>query len=116
MSPDVASTVPIGLIDLPDEQRQIPLCLDVRTAGPMLLVGGARSGRTTALRTLAGSAAARLSPDDLHLYAIDCAGGGLRSLDELPHCGSVITRDEFGAAERMLGRRSEEHTSELQSR
>ena len=107
-SPDAASTVPIGLIDLPDEQRQIPLCLDVRTAGPMLLVGGARSGRTTALRALAGSAAARLSPGDLHLYVIDCAGGGLRGLDELPHCGSVITRDEFGAAERMLGRLSDE--------
>jgi S-DNA-T family DNA segregation ATPase FtsK/SpoIIIE len=106
--PSRHTTIPVGLIDLPSEQRQSPLCIDLRTAGPILLVGGPRSGRTTALRTFAGSAAARLSPGDLHIYAIDGAGGQLRALGDLPHCGAVIARDEFGAAERLLAKLTEE--------
>lgn len=100
--------VPVGLVDRPSEQRQVTLCVDLRTAGPTLLVGGPRSGRTGALRTLAGSATARLSPNDLHLYVIDCVGGGLRTLGDLPHCGTVITRDEFGLVERLLARLGDE--------
>ena len=102
--PALAGTVPIGLVDLPDEQRQPPLCVDLAAGGPMLLVGGPRSGRTTVLRTLALAGAARLSPDDLHIYGIDCAGGGLRALAELPHCGGIIDRDHFASAERLLAR------------
>lgn len=97
-------TVAVGLVDLPDEQRQVALSIDLRTAGPMLLVGGPRSGRTSALRVLAATAAAQLSPDDLHLYVLDCAAGTLRTLGELPHCGAAITRDDFGTAERLLSR------------
>jgi S-DNA-T family DNA segregation ATPase FtsK/SpoIIIE len=100
--------VPIGRTDRPDQQCQLPLSVDLRTAGPMLLVGGARSGRTTALRTLAGVAAARLGPSDLHVYAIDCAGGALRPVGALPHCGAAISRDDFAAAERLLARLSDE--------
>jgi DNA segregation ATPase FtsK/SpoIIIE, S-DNA-T family len=102
------STVPVGLVDVPNEQRQTSLGIDLRIAGPILIVGGARSGRTTALRAFAGLAAARLSPTDFHIYVIDCAGGRLRALGDLPHCGAVITRDEFGAAERVLAKLTEE--------
>lgn len=96
--------LPIGQIDLPAQQRKAALCVDLRAAGPILVVGSARSGRSTALRTLAGMAAAGLAPDDLHLYVIDCAGGGQRVLAQLPHCGAAISRDEFGTAERLLAR------------
>ena len=112
-------TVPIGLVDLPDEQRQPPLSVDLAEGGPTLLVGGPRSGRTTALRTLALASAARLAPDDLHIYGIDCAGGGLRALAELPHCGGVVDRDHFASAERLLARltteamRRQSHLAEL---
>jgi S-DNA-T family DNA segregation ATPase FtsK/SpoIIIE len=103
-APDSPWLVPIGQLDRPSEQRQIPLCVDLRVAGPTLLIGGPRSGRTGTLRTLAGSAAARFSPNDLHLYVIDCTGAGLRTLGDLPHCGTVITRDEFSLVERLLVR------------
>lgn len=106
--PDSPWLVPVGQCDRPSEQRQTALCVDLRVAGPTLLVGGPRSGRTTVLRTLAGSAAARLSPIDLHLYVVDCTGAGLRTLGDLPHCGTVITRDEFGLVERLLVRLGDE--------
>lgn len=106
--PDNPWIVPVGQLDRPTEQRQTTLCVDLRVAGPTLLIGGPRSGRTAALRTLAGSAAARHSSNELHLYVVDCTGAGLRTLGDLPHCGTVITRDEFGLVERLLGRLSDE--------
>ncbi|HZC52072.1 MAG TPA: FtsK/SpoIIIE domain-containing protein, partial [Mycobacterium sp.] len=100
----VAATVPLGLVDLPEEQRQAPLCTDLAGGGPIMFVGSARSGRSTALRTLTLAGASQLSADELHIYAIDCAGGGLRPLADLPHCGGVIARDQFASADRLLVR------------
>jgi len=69
-----------------------------------MLVGAPRSGRSTVLRSLAVTSASRLGADDLHTYVIDASGGGLRPLAELPHCGAVITRDDFGSVQRLLMR------------
>jgi S-DNA-T family DNA segregation ATPase FtsK/SpoIIIE len=102
------TVVPVGSVDLPNEQRQEALCVDLRVAGPMLIVGSPRSGRSSALRTLAGMAAASLAPDALHLYVVDSGGGGQRMLAHLPHCGAVISREEFSTAERLLARLTSE--------
>jgi S-DNA-T family DNA segregation ATPase FtsK/SpoIIIE len=69
-----------------------------------MLVGGPRSGRSTALRTLAGSLAARTSPQDVHLYGIDCGANALLPLANLPHCGAIVTRDQPDRVRRLLGR------------
>jgi S-DNA-T family DNA segregation ATPase FtsK/SpoIIIE len=108
-APPAAPTVPVGLIDVPDEQRQAPLCIDLAKGGALMLAGGPRSGRSTALLTLALTGASRLQPDDLHIYAIDC-GGALRPLADLPHCGGLVTCEHFAAAGRLLGRLSDEAT------
>ena len=53
---DGAAGIPFGRLDLPTEQRQ-PIALhDPRSDGHLLVLGAARSGRTTALATLAESA------------------------------------------------------------
>lgn len=83
----------LGLCDLPRTQQQVPWTLALPTGGSVLFAGGARSGRTSALLTLAISAATEHPPDQLHIYAIDCAGGGLSPLANLPHCGSVVGTD-----------------------
>lgn len=102
--PVLASSIPVGLVDVPAEQQQPTLCVDLAAGGPLMLVGGPRSGRTTVLRSLAVTSASRLGPDDLHTYVIDASGGGLRPLAELPHCGAAITRDDFVTVQRLLAR------------
>src|SRR5262249_53435396 len=103
-----AAVIPVGRIDLPGEQRQAALSVDLRVSGPTLIVGSPRSGRSTTLRTLAGMAAAGLPPPELPLFGIDCGGGGPRVLAPLAHCGAVIDRGEFGTAERLLARLTSE--------
>ncbi len=94
--------VTIGVQDLPAEQARAPYRIDLTTVGHLLVVGSARSGRTTTLRTAAGALARATSTADLHMYALDCAGGSLRSLADLPHCGAVVTPTEPDRARRML--------------
>ena len=96
--------VPLGLVDLPDEQRQEAAVYDVEQARHLIVGGSPGSGRTTLLRTLALSLAGALHPDDLWLYVVDCGGGELRRLTELPHCGAVVTRTEQDRADRLLAR------------
>lgn len=102
------SSIAIGTRDVPGEQAQRPVLLDLGQGQTMLLAGGARSGRTSTLRTLAALAADALPVSQVHIYAIDCAGGGLRVLDALPHCGAVVGRDAATSIARLLQRLSTE--------
>ncbi|MFG1618850.1 FtsK/SpoIIIE domain-containing protein [Nonomuraea wenchangensis] len=96
--------VPFGITDRPWAQDRKPLTLDLAHGGHLLIAGAARSGRSTALRTIAGSIAAHTSPADVHLHAIDCGSGALLPLVAIPHCGAVVTRDQLDRVERLLNR------------
>jgi DNA segregation ATPase FtsK/SpoIIIE, S-DNA-T family len=96
--------IPYGLTDLPARQSREPLALDLSRGGHLVIAGAARSGRSTALRTMAGSVAAHTSPADVHIYAIDCGTGAMLPLAGLPHCGAVVTRDQTDRVERLLGK------------
>ncbi|MEO3886197.1 FtsK/SpoIIIE domain-containing protein [Nonomuraea sp. B5E05] len=96
--------LPFGVTDRPWAQDRHPLALDVAQGGHLLIAGAARSGRSTALRTIAGSIAAHASPSDVHVHAIDCGSGALLPLVAMPHCGAVVTRDQLDRVERLLTR------------
>ena len=49
--------IPFGMEDLPESQAQAPLLLDLEHGSHLILAGAPRSGRSTALRTIAGSIA-----------------------------------------------------------
>jgi DNA segregation ATPase FtsK/SpoIIIE, S-DNA-T family len=95
-------TATLGWRDLPALQRREPHVIDLAHLGHLVVAGSARSGRTTALRTLAGRLARNTSVADLHVYAFDCAGGALAVLTNLPHCGAVIAAHEADRARRLL--------------
>jgi S-DNA-T family DNA segregation ATPase FtsK/SpoIIIE len=96
--------VPLGLVDLPSEQRRGAVTFDLDAGDHLLVVGSARSGRTTMLHTLAAGLAERFDVTDLHLYGLDGAGGGLGAVADLPHCGAVVGRDEVSRGGRLLAR------------
>ncbi|MGW4076694.1 type VII secretion protein EccCa, partial [Streptomyces asiaticus] len=69
--------VPIGMVDKPFEQRREIFYRDFSGAqGHMLIVGGPRSGKSTAVRTLLGSFALTHSPHEVQFYGLDFGGGG----------------------------------------
>jgi S-DNA-T family DNA segregation ATPase FtsK/SpoIIIE len=104
---EVAS-IPFGLTDLPAAQARTVLALDLVRGGHLVVAGSPQTGRSTVLRTIAGSVAAHAAPTDLHLYGIDCGANGLLPLVALPHCGAVVGRDQIDRMERLLARLQQE--------
>ncbi|KAA9149587.1 hypothetical protein F6B41_21975 [Microbacterium lushaniae] len=94
----------LGLEDVPSEQTQRPLVWSILDDSHLLLFGGSRSGRTTALRTLLSQVVLRFTPADLHLYVVDWGNGALLPLTGAPHTGAVITPQDAERLPRLLGR------------
>ena len=87
--------VPVGLLDLPLEQRQRPFVLDFTGwAGHLVVVGAPQSGKSTFLRTLLLSLVATHTPDEARIYVVDYGGGSLFSVAGAPHIGDVAGRLE----------------------
>lgn len=83
----------IGLADHPADQQQLPFAIDP-DADHIALLGGPRADLSGILTMIAFGAAAKYSPDDLHLMAIDFTGRGLARVAGLPHCGAASSRSE----------------------
>jgi DNA segregation ATPase FtsK/SpoIIIE, S-DNA-T family len=95
--------VPIGIIDCPFEQRQIPLVVDLSgAAGNVAIVGAPQSGKSTALRTLITALAATHDPGQVQFYCLDFGGGALSPVSGLPHVGAVAGRAEPELARRII--------------
>jgi S-DNA-T family DNA segregation ATPase FtsK/SpoIIIE len=102
--------IAIGLQDLPSRQEQSPMMLDLETFTHLYVIGTTRSGRTQALRSLAGALAENYTTADVHLYGIDAAGGALATISELPHAGTVAGRNDVEHLDRLLTRIGQELT------
>ncbi len=109
---------PLGEIDKPFEMRRDPLVFDASSSsGNMVIHGGAKSGKSTALQTFILSAASLHSPRDVTFYCLDYGGGQLRALQDLAHVGSVASaleperiRRTFGELEQLLRSRQQRET------
>jgi S-DNA-T family DNA segregation ATPase FtsK/SpoIIIE len=96
--------VPIGLVDKPFEQRRDPLIADLSgSGGHVAIVGGPRSGKSTALRTLVLGLAATHPPARVQVYGLDFGGGVLAAMRVLPHVGAVAGRFEPALVRRIVG-------------
>ncbi len=102
--PGDIAPIPFGITDVPARQARETMTLDLAHGGHIVVAGAARTGRSTLLRTIAGSIAACTSAADVHIYAIDAGTGALLPLTALPHCGAVVTRDQTDRIERLLGK------------
>lgn len=108
--PSLPPLIPYALEDIPQLQQRSVAALDLATFGHLYVIGAPRSGRTQALRTIAGSAARAVGVGDLHIYGIDAAGGGLAALRALPHCGAIAGRHDMEQVDRLLSRLAAELT------
>lgn len=102
---DVGGPIPYARADLADQQQQPDLSLDLEgDSSHLSIIGAARTGRSTALRTIAASFALTYPLDQGHIYAIDAGNGGLLPLRELPQVGAVVTRTQTDETVRLMTR------------
>jgi S-DNA-T family DNA segregation ATPase FtsK/SpoIIIE len=102
-SPAPGLQATLGRLDRPAEQRTEPYTLDLTgVGGHVAVVGAPRTGKSTALRTLAASLILRYDPRRVQLYAIDLGGGALAPLAAAPHTGGVAGKLDREAIPRVL--------------
>ncbi|MDG4825055.1 type VII secretion protein EccCa [Asanoa sp. WMMD1127] len=95
--------VPVGIVDLPFEQRREPLLVDLAGAtGNAAVVGTARSGKSTLTRTLVAALALTHTPREARFYCLDFGGSGLSALAELPHVSCVVDRRDPDQVRRVV--------------
>ena len=95
--------VPIGLLDRPRHQAQVPYVLDFGgTGGHLAVVGAPRSGKSVLLQTVLSALALTHDPGDAQVYAVDFGGGGLHALADLPHVGEVFGRGDRDGIHRLV--------------
>jgi len=92
-------SIPVGLVDLPSEQRHEPYLWDMGS-GNLVLTGLTGSGTSSALiHTLI--TAADSSPSDIHIYGIDY-DGSLAAMEAHPAVGSIIPATDADRQRRLL--------------
>jgi S-DNA-T family DNA segregation ATPase FtsK/SpoIIIE len=95
--------VPLGTVDRPREQRRETLTVDLTGAGGhVAVVGGPRSGKSTALRSLVSALALTTTPLETHVFVLDFGGGAFAPFAGLPHVAGVATRGEPDVVRRVL--------------
>jgi S-DNA-T family DNA segregation ATPase FtsK/SpoIIIE len=92
-----APVLAVGMRDEPRHQRRSPLVWDL-AGGPLLVVGGPRTGRTSTLRAVLG-AVARRSPAEVQAHVVAAPSPLLAGAEGLPQVGSVVDPAD---AERLL--------------
>lgn len=94
---------PIGVVDRPEEQKQSLLVVSAGgAAGNLAVVGAPQTGKSTLLWTFVAAFALTHTPAEAQFYCIDYGGGGLATLEALPHVGAVATRLEPDKVRRMV--------------
>ncbi|WP_342772567.1 FtsK/SpoIIIE domain-containing protein [Mycetocola tolaasinivorans] len=87
-------TVPLGIVDVPLEQRRDTLTVDLSgAAGHLAIVGGPLSGKSTLARTLVAALSLRHTPLEVQFFVIDF-GGSFSGMRDLPHIAGLATRTE----------------------
>lgn len=95
--------VPLGVVDRPLEQRRETLTVSLGgAAGHVAVVGGPRSGKSTAVRSLVTALALTRTPQEVQVYVLDFGGGTFSPLVKLPHVAGVATRAEPDVVRRVL--------------
>jgi len=95
--------VPVGVVDVPLEQRREPLVVDLAGAGGhVAVVGGPLTGKSTLLRTLVCSLSLAATPAQVQFYVLDFGGGSFVGLRDLPHLAGLGSRSEPDVVRRAV--------------
>lgn len=96
-------TIPLGIVDVPLEQRREQLTVSLGgAAGHVAIVGAPLSGKSTLARTLVSALALTTTPQETQFYVLDFGGGAFSGMQKHPHIAGVATRTDQEAVRRAV--------------
>lgn len=88
-------TVPLGIVDVPLEQRRENLVVSLGgAAGHVAIVGAPLSGKSTLARTLVAALSLTHTPQEIQFFVIDFGGGSFTGMKGFSHLAGIATRSE----------------------
>lgn len=87
-------TVPVGMVDIPEEQNQCEFCVNLLKDGNTAFFSSAGYGKSTFLTTFLLTLAVKNTVDNLNFYIFDFGNNALIPLNALPHTADYIIGDD----------------------
>ncbi len=84
----------MGLFDDPENQRQMPMTVDLAENGHHAILGTVVSGKSTFMLTLLYSLISRYTPEDINIYALDYSSKMLSAIEGAAHVGGVMYEND----------------------
>ena len=87
-------SVLLGMVDIPQAQKQEAVSINLSKDGHILLYGSPGTGKTTFLQTAGMDLARKFSPKALTMYLMDFGTNGLAPLSKLPQVADTMLLDQ----------------------
>lgn len=100
---DYDPEVQIGIVDIPEEQKQEVYIHDFFRDGNMAIFASSGYGKSTVLTNMALTMASKNSPELLNFYLMDYGNSALVPLRKLPHTADYITLDDAEKRNKLTG-------------
>ena len=84
----------LGMADIPQDQKQEAVSINLAKDGHVLLYGSPGTGKTTFLQSAGMDLARKFSPKDLTMYLMDFGTNGLAPLSKLPQVADNMLLDQ----------------------
>ncbi|MFK5676444.1 type VII secretion protein EssC [Ligilactobacillus sp. LYQ60] len=97
-------TAVIGQVDIPSQQAQRPLTLNLSEDGNAAIFAAGGYGKSTLVQTLVMELTRSHTPEQLNFYLLDFGTNGLLPLKDLPHVADTITLGEDEKIRKMIVR------------
>lgn len=94
-------SIPIGIFDKPEEQKQGVLYIDFIKDGHYGIYGAPSTGKTNILKTIIASLGILYTPDEVNIYGIDCGGWSMSVFSQMPHVGGIALDCEEEKIEKL---------------
>ena len=101
-------TVPVGMVDIPEQQNQIPYVHDFLEDGNFAVFGASGFGKSTVAMNTALSLGAQNSPALLNFFILDYGNSALAQLRGLPHTADYLGFDDAEKLVKLIKLLSEE--------
>lgn len=88
-------SIPVGMLDDPENQNQMPLEIDFAKEGHVSIIGNIVSGKSTVMQTMACALIQKYSPDMVNIYALDFSSKMMSAFEDAPHVGGVMYENDL---------------------
>jgi S-DNA-T family DNA segregation ATPase FtsK/SpoIIIE len=104
--------IPIGKLDDPQNQAQVPLHFSFSEGGHHAIIGSVVSGKSTMIQTILYGMVTKYSPEYVNVYALDFSSKMMSAFEGLAHFGGIMYEGDdekiakfFNMIERILNER-----------